>query len=145
MKTKQIQREYMKSSKKGKRSLFAAIKKNPLRYALLLPALFLTIYFSYVPMGGALIAFMKYDIFGGFFGSPWVGLDNFKQIFSTPMFAQSIKNTVYLLAAFRGRRFGNSYPLSLQNTAGDGVGLLRSYGVSPGQSRNHNRNHRRRL
>ena len=94
---KQIQNELTKkTSKKEALPLITAIRKNPLRYALLLPALLLTFYFSYVPMVGALIAFMDYDIFGGIFGSAWVGLDNFKKIFATPMFAQSIGNTIYL-------------------------------------------------
>lgn len=85
-----------KSRKKDGMSIVTAVKKNPLRYALLMPALLLTVYFSYVPMGGALISFMEYDIFGGFFGSPWVGFENFRKIFSTPMFSQSIANTIYL-------------------------------------------------
>lgn len=38
---------------------------------------------NYIPMIGIAIAFKKVDYSVGIFQSPWVGLDNFKQLFST--------------------------------------------------------------
>jgi putative aldouronate transport system permease protein len=37
--------------------------------------------FSYLPMGGLLIAFKRFNYAGGIFGSPWAGLNNFKFFF----------------------------------------------------------------
>lgn len=72
-----------------------SFKKNIFLYALLLPALVLTLVFSYFPMPGVIISFMDYDIFKGF-SSPWVGLANFKELFSLPMFTKATFNTVYI-------------------------------------------------
>lgn len=54
-----------------------------------------TIIFCYVPLYGLIIAFQKYSPARGF-NSPWVGLDNFKYIFSQPNFLQTIWNTFYI-------------------------------------------------
>lgn len=72
-----------------------SIKKNKVLYLFLLPAILLTFVFSYLPLPGLLISFMDYDLFAGF-KSPWVGLDNIKEIFTVPEFSDSIKNTLYL-------------------------------------------------
>ena len=40
---------------------------------LLLPALIIFVLFRYIPMAGIVIAFKKYTIVGGLFGSLWVG------------------------------------------------------------------------
>ena len=60
------------------------------------PALLLTIVFRYIPMGGILIAFQKYNPFKGIFGSEWVGLKYFKQFLSSPDFMQYLANTLKL-------------------------------------------------
>jgi putative aldouronate transport system permease protein len=41
----------------------------------------LVLIFSYLPMGGLLIAFKRFNYVGGILGSPWVGLNNFKFFF----------------------------------------------------------------
>lgn len=98
MKTKLTKSNTGKRSKESLVSrFFIAIKKHFFLYLLLLPALVLTLYFSYLPMPGVVIAFMDYDVFDGF-ASPWVGFENFKQIFSLPLFTKSIGNTVLLSA-----------------------------------------------
>lgn len=71
---------------------------------ILLPLLYLIV-FKYVPMCGILIAFKKYSITKGIWGSPWVGLKYFKQFFSTPSCITTIKNTIgislyFLIAGF---------------------------------------------
>ena len=60
------------------------------------PALILTIVFKYLPMGGILIAFQKYNPFKGILGSEWVGLKYFKQFLSSPDFLQYLANTLKL-------------------------------------------------
>jgi putative aldouronate transport system permease protein len=39
------------------------------------------------------MAFQNYNPGLGFFGSPWVGLENFRMVFSTPQFINAIRNT----------------------------------------------------
>lgn len=91
-------RKAEKRSDKGFKgnALIKCIRKKYALYLLLLPMLLLTIYFSYVPMFGTVIAFMDYDIFGGFTGSKWVGFEHFIKIFTMPDFTKSIGNTLYL-------------------------------------------------
>ena len=60
------------------------------------PALLLTIVFRYIPMGGILIAFQKYNPFNGILGSEWVGLKYFEQFLSSPDFMQYLANTLKL-------------------------------------------------
>ena len=50
--------------------------------------------FRYYPMLGLQIAFRKYKATLGIWGSPWVGLDNFTQFFSTPAFKRALPNTL---------------------------------------------------
>ncbi|MDR2019140.1 MAG: ABC transporter permease subunit [Treponema sp.] len=60
---------------------------------LLLPALYIII-FAYIPMLGVQIAFKKYTILGGIWGSPWAGLANFRKFFNSYMFSRVIGNTL---------------------------------------------------
>jgi multiple sugar transport system permease protein/putative aldouronate transport system permease protein len=62
---------------------------------MVLPLLYLLI-FQYGPMGGLLIAFKRYNFSLGIFGSPWVGLDNFKRFLESYKFAQVLRNTLVL-------------------------------------------------
>lgn len=63
-------------------------------HLLLLPGVILTFIFSYIPMYGLVMAFQDYNPGLGFFKSPWVGLANFKLIFSQPQFLNAINNTL---------------------------------------------------
>jgi putative aldouronate transport system permease protein len=65
-------------------------------HLLLLPGVILTFIFSYMPIYGIIMAFQNYNPGLGFYGSPWVGLDNFKLVFSTPQFVTSIYNTFFI-------------------------------------------------
>lgn len=93
-------------------------------YALLLLPVIYLIVFYYIPMGGLVLAFKKYDLSKGILGSPWVGFDNFLKFFRSYKFTIVLKNTltlaVYsllvgfpipilfalLLNAFPARRYG---------------------------------------
>jgi len=62
---------------------------------LLIPITFVLV-FSYIPMGGLVIAFKKYNLRGGIWGSPWVGLDQFVKFFNSIKFTMVLKNTLIL-------------------------------------------------
>ena len=61
---------------------------------LLLPALIIFVLFRYIPMAGIVIAFKKYTIAGGLFGSPWVGFTYFERLFDSEKFYQVLWNSI---------------------------------------------------
>lgn len=62
-------------------------------YLLLIPGLLYFFFFHYQPMAGLVLAFKKYNAKAGIWGSTWIGLANFKRIFSTPDAVKAIRNT----------------------------------------------------
>lgn len=62
----------------------------------LLPAFALTIIFRYIPMGGILIAFERYNPIRGILQSEWVGFKNFNRFLSSPDFLSYLANTLKL-------------------------------------------------
>jgi len=52
--------------------------------------------FKYIPMSFLVIAFKQYNVVQGPWGSPWVGWQNFDQLFSNPVFGTLLKNTFIL-------------------------------------------------
>ncbi len=77
----------------------------------LLPALLLTFIFKYIPMGGILIAFEKYNPIQGILGSPKVGLQYFQQFLSSPDFLTYLGNTLKL--SIYGLLWGFPIPIIL--------------------------------
>lgn len=63
-------------------------------YFLMLPGLIYFTIFAYFPMVGVGMAFREFSFRNPFFGGAWVGLDNFRTIFSNPDFTQALFNTV---------------------------------------------------
>ena len=63
---------------------------------MLLPGIIFTLVFRYGPMFGIIMAFQDFDPIKGFFGSEWVGLENFQYIFILPGFTRAIKNTIVI-------------------------------------------------
>ncbi len=63
-------------------------------YLMILPALFITILFHYVPMYGIQIAFKNYRVLQGIAGSPWVGMKHFNRFFSSHDFTLILGNTL---------------------------------------------------
>lgn len=61
---------------------------------LALPGLIAMILFRYLPMGGLILAFKRYQIPKGMFGSPWNGFENFKFLFMTKDFFIITRNTI---------------------------------------------------
>ncbi len=62
---------------------------------LLIPVLFILI-FHYWPMFGVQIAFRKYRIVDGIWGSEWVGFAQFQKFFKSPQFKTVVPNTIWL-------------------------------------------------
>lgn len=52
--------------------------------------------FSYLPMGGIIIAFKDYNYSKGIFGSDWVGLKNFEFMLTSSTFPRITKNTLVM-------------------------------------------------
>jgi putative aldouronate transport system permease protein len=65
-------------------------------YLLFTPVLSYFIIFNYLPMFGIVIAFEDYRPTRGFFGSEWVGFDNFLEFFTNPTFFNVLRNTVVI-------------------------------------------------
>ncbi len=65
-------------------------------YLLLLPGLIWYLMFCYRPMLGLRMAFYDYNIFRGFEGSEFVGLDNFKTYMFGPDFIRTVSNTLLI-------------------------------------------------
>lgn len=63
-------------------------------YLMALPGVVILILFNYLPMGGLVLAFKKYNVQKGIFGSPFNGLDNFKFLFATSDAFIITRNTV---------------------------------------------------
>lgn len=84
-------------SKKSQRweETWKQIKRFKFLYLLLLPATVLVIIFAYVPMTGIKMAFQDYNIYDPS-ASTFVGLQNFKDIFSIRECIDGIKNTVII-------------------------------------------------
>lgn len=70
------------------------LKKYRIFLLMILPAVLYTIIFSYIPMGGIILAFKKYSYAGGIFNSPFNGLKNFSFFFKSGQAALVTRNTV---------------------------------------------------
>ena len=67
---------------------------------LTLPGLAYLIINNYIPMFGIIIAFKQMDYSKGLLASPWIGLSNFKFLFSTPDAWVMTRNTLLYNLAF---------------------------------------------
>lgn len=71
----------MPSANKKSRGFY--FKKNLPLTIMALPGIVLMILFKYLPLAGIILAFKKYNIRDGIFGSAWNGLKNFEYLFRT--------------------------------------------------------------
>ena len=70
--------------------------KHKEKYMLILPGLTWYIVFAYIPMYGLTLAFRRFMARLGIFRSPWIGLDNFRNVFADPAFMESIYTTLWI-------------------------------------------------
>ena len=93
-----------KKAEQGSNAPVSAAKKNSLWYntkknmpfvIFALPAFLVLFFIMYVPMGGIIMAFQDFKPMQGFFGSRFVGLENFKFLFtSKDVFYRMTRNTI---------------------------------------------------
>lgn len=77
-----------------KKGFLFELNKNKIMFAMLMPTLVFFLINSYFPMVGIYYAFTSYDFAGGLFGSPFVGLDNFKFLVQSGMLWKLTINTI---------------------------------------------------
>ena len=79
-----------------KRDLTCRIKRYSTLYLFMVPAIIVSLIFYYRPMVGLIMAFQDYDIVKGMFGSPFVGLDNFRAFLNDKAFWVALRNTLVI-------------------------------------------------
>lgn len=77
-------------------SIMLRIGRNWQLYLMLLLPIIYLLTFKYAPMYGAQIAFKKYSVVKGIWGSPWVGLDQFERFINSPKFVPVVMNTIII-------------------------------------------------
>ncbi len=102
-------KELNKTPKVVKTSWKRDFKMNWKIYLIVLPIIVYFIIFNYLPMGGLIMAFQKFSPVKGFFGSDFVGFDNFIQFFTAPNFFEILRNTFVI--SLLGLLIG--FPLSI--------------------------------
>ncbi|MEV6485487.1 ABC transporter permease subunit [Streptomyces sp. NPDC051576] len=88
----------------GKVSLRLRFRRDRVLLLMTLPAVLLILVFNYLPILGNIVAFEDYDPYVSDNGivsmlhSPWVGLENFHQIFQDSAFWSAVQNTLVLFS-----------------------------------------------
>lgn len=77
-----------------KKITWKKIKDQKMLIFMSLPFVVWLTIFAYAPLVGWIIAFQDYKPQNGFFGSEWVGLKHFIDLFNEPMFYTALKNTL---------------------------------------------------
>lgn len=84
----------------GKKTFFQTIWDKKVLLLMLLPAFAFTIIFAYIPMSGIVLAFKNYRYADGIWGSPWIGLTNFKFLLLSGKLWPITRNTLLYNLAF---------------------------------------------
>ncbi|HIV92780.1 MAG TPA: ABC transporter permease subunit [Candidatus Eisenbergiella stercoravium] len=85
-----------KTAVKEKRNIKTYLRNSWQLYAMLVIPVVYMILFKYKPMLGVVVAFKKFNVFQGIWDSPWIGLANFQEAFSSRDFWNALKNTLIL-------------------------------------------------
>jgi putative aldouronate transport system permease protein len=80
---------------RGAPSLLRKMRRDWVLLAMMAPGIIYLVVFVYLPNLGNIIAFQAYLPFLGF-SSPFVGFDNFRQLFNAPAFWQAVRNTIVI-------------------------------------------------
>ena len=81
-------------------SKLAKFKRYLPLYLMFLPGAVYLLINNYIPMAGIIVAFKKYNVRDGLWGSPFNGLENFKFLFATPDAWVITRNTILYNVAF---------------------------------------------
>lgn len=110
--SKHLLKDKKKIQSKGKLSqLLAQMWKHKIHYMMLLPCLIFFFIFSYLPMGGMVLAFKEFRFDTGIFGGAWIGFTYFERFFQDPQSWVFIKNT--LLISFMKLVLALPFPIIL--------------------------------
>ena len=85
---------------KKKHPFLYDLSHNRTKWLMLLPAAVAVILMCYIPMAGIVLAFKEYNYHDGIFGSPWVGLENFRYFFQSGKAFTTTRNTILYNLAF---------------------------------------------
>lgn len=96
MKNKDVATKSVTVSKLKEGTWAYDFKRNKTIYMLFIPVMAYFIIFHYLPMTGLLMAFQNYKPSRGIFGSKWVGLQNFFDLFTGDTFMLVFRNTAVL-------------------------------------------------
>ena len=90
----------MKAKTDKKQGFLQKLVRYKTLLLMLLPSAALVLIFSYLPIGGLVMAFKRFNYADGIFGSPWVGLDNFRFFFESGKALLVTRNTALYNLAF---------------------------------------------
>jgi putative aldouronate transport system permease protein len=82
--------------RRSEASVWSKVRRERWMYAFVLPGFVFFVVFRYLPLLGNVVAFEDYSPYLGFFDSPWVGLDNFTALFSSPTVGSALMNTLII-------------------------------------------------
>ena len=85
---------------KPKTNVWKSLKRSRILILMCLPAIIYFFMFSYMPLPGIWVAFVKFNYGKGIFGSPFVGLKNFEFLATSGKLLSLTKNTVLYNLAF---------------------------------------------
>lgn len=89
--------KHMEGKKKLKSNIRRQkFKRNLPLHFMLIPGVVLVFVYNYLPMAGIIMAFQDFRVTRGIFRSEWVGLEQFRYLFSLPNTSQVIYNTVFI-------------------------------------------------
>lgn len=86
--------EIVNNSGLFRKRVWKDFQRNKFRYFLVAPVVIYFILFCYKPMYGVVMAFQEYRPQVGIAGSPWVGLEQFRNFFKDPYFFRVLRNTL---------------------------------------------------
>ncbi|KGE16512.1 sugar ABC transporter permease [Paenibacillus wynnii] len=82
-----------------KETVLGTLKRDYQLWIMIVPAIIVIVIFNYIPMYGIQLAFRDYDFTKGLTGGEWRGLFYFKQFFDSYLFADLMKNTIFISLA----------------------------------------------
>ncbi|MEK3719869.1 ABC transporter permease subunit [Paenibacillus sp. FSL H8-0034] len=81
------------TKQQSRRSLWSTMVQQKWMYVLAMPGILYFILFKFAPLWGLLIAFKEYNPYKGLWGSSWIGLTNFTEMFASQTFYIMLRNT----------------------------------------------------
>lgn len=85
---------------KSENTLLYDFKKNKILMLMVAPVVIFFFINSYLPMVGIYYAFTRFNFNGGLFGSPFIGLENFRFLFQSGILLKITANTLLYNLAF---------------------------------------------